>query len=116
MAFACFCHPKEAAGLGCAKLCAELLSDEGSSSAGQRQKLRREALHALKAIYKLCQRGDGLPKDVSDAVAEALLGPEPRFDDCFEAYFHLFSHVLTRGIRDATPSQQRRGEARGHGL
>ena len=74
---------------GCAKLCAELLS-EGSSSAGQRQKLRREALHALKTIHKLCQKKDGLPSDVSAAVAEALLG-----------------------IRDATPSQQRRGEA-GH--
>ncbi|CAL1174070.1 unnamed protein product [Cladocopium goreaui] len=78
----------------CAKLCAELLNStvepvEGAaaSSAAQRQKLRREVLHTLKSIYKLRQKSDGLPADVSTAIADAVTG-----------------------LRDSLPNQQRRGE------
>lgn len=74
----------------CALLCAELLnstveSEEGAAT--QRQKLRRELLHAFKAIYKLRQRSGGLPSDVSSTIAESVTG-----------------------LRDSLPKQQRRGE------
>ena len=76
----------------CAKVCAELLNstveeDGNATSAAQRQKLRKEVLQTLKSIYKLRQKSEGLPADVSSVMADAITS-----------------------LRDSLPSQQRRGE------